>query len=128
MDLACWILFFFKQKTSYEMRISDWSSDVCSSDLVVDRQRRRRSQPAKRRLRQRRAGQSGTCLVAFASITENATAICAIGGGRIDCHRYLDRCLSDQGGTNLVNRVFRCHLAGFDGFFRLSAYCTHYSR
>src|SRR3546814_19899165 len=26
---------FFKQKTAYEMRISDWSSDVCSSDLVV---------------------------------------------------------------------------------------------
>src|SRR3546814_7534203 len=26
--------FFFKQKTSYEMRISDWSSDVCSSDLT----------------------------------------------------------------------------------------------
>src|SRR3546814_7611169 len=28
-------VFFFKQKTAYEMRISDWSSDVCSSDLVV---------------------------------------------------------------------------------------------
>src|SRR3546814_4728649 len=27
-------VFFFKQKTEYEMRISDWSSDVCSSDLV----------------------------------------------------------------------------------------------
>src|SRR3546814_1376756 len=27
-------LFFFKQKTAYEMRISDWSSDVCSSDLT----------------------------------------------------------------------------------------------
>src|SRR3546814_5749249 len=27
-------IFFFKQKTAYEMRISDWSSDVCSSDLV----------------------------------------------------------------------------------------------
>src|SRR3546814_16499111 len=27
-------LFFFKQKTAYEMRISDWSSDVCSSDLM----------------------------------------------------------------------------------------------
>src|SRR3546814_17634306 len=27
--------FFFKQKTAYEMRISDWSSDVCSSDLYV---------------------------------------------------------------------------------------------
>src|SRR3546814_1757140 len=30
------VLFFFKQKTAYEMRISDWSSDVCSSDLRVD--------------------------------------------------------------------------------------------
>src|SRR3546814_3829875 len=28
-------VFFFKQKTAYEMRISDWSSDVCSSDLEV---------------------------------------------------------------------------------------------
>src|SRR3546814_5200768 len=27
--------FFFKQKTAYEMRISDWSSDVCSSDLFI---------------------------------------------------------------------------------------------
>src|SRR3546814_1702862 len=43
--LGCWceyrngdengmvVIFFFKQKTAYEMRISDWSSDVCSSDL-----------------------------------------------------------------------------------------------
>src|SRR3546814_954660 len=31
-----WLFFFFfKQKTAYEMRISDWSSDVCSSDLTV---------------------------------------------------------------------------------------------
>src|SRR3546814_9012131 len=30
---CCWFFFFFKQKTAYEMRISDWSSDVCSSDL-----------------------------------------------------------------------------------------------
>src|SRR3546814_6705502 len=29
--------FFFKQKTAYEMRISDWSSDVCSSDLLAHR-------------------------------------------------------------------------------------------
>src|SRR3546814_3465567 len=29
------MVFFFKQKTAYEMRISDWSSDVCSSDLAV---------------------------------------------------------------------------------------------
>src|SRR3546814_2675750 len=30
---VCIVFFFFKQKTAYEMRISDWSSDVCSSDL-----------------------------------------------------------------------------------------------
>src|SRR3546814_17784283 len=30
------VVFFFKQKTAYERRISDWSSDVCSSDLIVD--------------------------------------------------------------------------------------------
>src|SRR3546814_9021595 len=46
MVLGCWFccndsfsavlfwFFFFKQKTAYEMRISDWSSDVCSSDLT----------------------------------------------------------------------------------------------
>src|SRR3546814_19152701 len=42
MNLVVWVVFsfllfffFFKQKTAYEMRISDWSSDVCSSDLLV---------------------------------------------------------------------------------------------
>src|SRR3546814_8274903 len=59
------MLFFFKQKTAYEMRISDWSSDVCSSDLAAGwsaeagtrlrlarqrgrRRRRRRSAPGLR--------------------------------------------------------------------------------
>src|SRR3546814_6317590 len=32
-DVFYYFVFFFKQKTAYEMRISDWSSDVCSSDL-----------------------------------------------------------------------------------------------
>src|SRR3546814_9337659 len=32
-DMLSIVFFFFKQKTAYEMRISDWSSDVCSSDL-----------------------------------------------------------------------------------------------
>src|SRR3546814_18354152 len=35
--------FFFKQKTAYELRISDWSSDVCSSDLSATRQRGQRT-------------------------------------------------------------------------------------
>src|SRR3546814_7966039 len=37
-DVVCSLesfFFFFKQKTAYEMRISDWSSDVCSSDLLL---------------------------------------------------------------------------------------------
>src|SRR3546814_5803706 len=34
--VCCRVVFFFcKQKTAYEMRISDWSSDVCSSDLMM---------------------------------------------------------------------------------------------
>src|SRR3546814_9000780 len=32
--VRCGFFFFFKQKTAYELRISDWSSDVCSSDLL----------------------------------------------------------------------------------------------
>src|SRR3546814_2945826 len=35
MLLCTVFFFFFKQKTAYEMRISDWSSDVCSSDLAA---------------------------------------------------------------------------------------------
>src|SRR3546814_10898010 len=35
MYLFVFCFFFFKQKTAYEMRISDWSSDVCSSDLIA---------------------------------------------------------------------------------------------
>src|SRR3546814_6492353 len=33
--IVLYFFFFFKQKTAYEMRISDWSSDVCSSDLPI---------------------------------------------------------------------------------------------
>src|SRR3546814_15954892 len=33
--MVLYLFFFFKQKTAYEMRISDWSSDVCSSDLFI---------------------------------------------------------------------------------------------
>src|SRR3546814_10020445 len=38
--LHLYFFFFFKQKTAYELRISDWSSDVCASDLPVRRLRR----------------------------------------------------------------------------------------
>src|SRR3546814_4749115 len=48
------IFFFFKQKTAYEMRISDWSSDVCSSDLEIT---------------------SMTCLALIASITVDNSSL-----------------------------------------------------
>src|SRR3546814_5472245 len=37
VGLVCYVFFFFKQKTTYELRIGDWSSDVFSSDLVAQR-------------------------------------------------------------------------------------------
>src|SRR3546814_1764254 len=40
------VFFFFKQKTAYEMRISDWSSDVCSSDLLQHGRRLQRGDVA----------------------------------------------------------------------------------
>src|SRR3546814_10324851 len=40
MCVSCCVVFFCKQKTAYELRISDWSSDVCSSDLSVPRLQR----------------------------------------------------------------------------------------
>src|SRR3546814_5301465 len=55
--------FFFKQKTAYEMRISDWSSDVCSSDLDPARRRaardRHRQRHDRRRSRPRASAMAG---------------------------------------------------------------------
>src|SRR3546814_5651314 len=52
MCSVCGVLFiyffFFKQKTAYEMRISDWSSDVCSSDLILRKERLRGLIPGQR--------------------------------------------------------------------------------
>src|SRR3546814_1241655 len=45
--------FFFKQKTAYEMRISDWSSDVCSSDLLLPGEIEGRREADQRRPRAR---------------------------------------------------------------------------
>src|SRR3546814_3253520 len=52
----CSHFFFFKQKTAYEMRISDWSSDVCSSDL---RPQRAEQLPVRRRRASERGGAAG---------------------------------------------------------------------
>src|SRR3546814_4845227 len=54
VDEECYVCFllyvlFFKQKTAYEMRISDWSSDVCSSDLPKARKKKPRLMKARLR-------------------------------------------------------------------------------
>src|SRR3546814_1843349 len=51
---SMFLVFFFKQKTAYETRISDWSSDVCSSDLPAQL-------PAGRRAQSRRFEGFGSC-------------------------------------------------------------------
>src|SRR3546814_1273383 len=84
--LVCF--FFFKHKTAYEMRISDWSSDVCSSDLECGRGRqqhadRQRSHPVQRRhlqpVRQRHADereqQAEQCGAVFEQHRERARII-----------------------------------------------------
>src|SRR3546814_4135833 len=63
------VLFFFKQKTAYELRISDWSSDVCSSDLDSEQKFPTGSQKVVRPLRN--------------------TAVLGLNGGDIHCRLAL---------------------------------------
>src|SRR3546814_8898263 len=78
-QLWCYVFVFFKQKTAYEMRISDWSSDVCSSDL--DGRRGTRGFGASRlRSARFRAARLWRC----------GADACIPGGGRA-CHPACDR-------------------------------------
>src|SRR3546814_18971547 len=54
--VLCCFFFFFKQKTAYEMRISDWSSDVCSSDLSIPSATLWKEKPTAHRHSRRSAG------------------------------------------------------------------------
>src|SRR3546814_4980267 len=73
------VFFFFKQKTAYDMRISDWSSDVCSSDLLalVHEDRARRS--GRRRRKIRRVSHDDVC--GLAAALEAHTLHVGAGGG-----------------------------------------------
>src|SRR3546814_10078381 len=81
--------FFFKQKTAYEMRISDWSSDVCSSDL---QQRRRRRDPA------------GRPQPFPASLRTVQARACATGGG-FDADRICRRSVPSGAGRSRHRRA-----------------------
>src|SRR3546814_8397239 len=79
--------FFFKQKTAYEMRISDWSSDVCSSDLELF---------------------SGNVSLVNASLTYSAPGddwSLAIGGNNVFNKRYIANGVNQLNGTGLLSAV-----------------------
>src|SRR3546814_8742101 len=90
-------IFFFKQKTAYEMRISDWSSDVCSSDL------RQFVQP---RAEQHEGRGTGLVLGDVAQLDPLAAG----GGGRIRLQRAFEPAVEDAGRYAL-----RPGGAGFEG-------------
>src|SRR3546814_6583175 len=99
-------VFFFKQKTAYEMRISDWSSDVCSSDLLG------------RQARVERAGFDRLCFgvagsdggrqrfgpeIGVLPILELCLALVEVGGDFGDAVAILvDPCLGRRGGGFLL--------------------------
>src|SRR3546814_3066846 len=96
-----YLFFFFKQKTAYEMRISDWSSDVCSSDLgdltcanepvpAIDADMAFIPEHRQREHRQRRAILDGFCrsssvLRCLGAGTRLASIICPDIGCRPSC-------------------------------------------
>src|SRR3546814_3909262 len=65
--------FFFKQKTAYEMRISDWSSDVCSSDLLAAFEERR-AELEKAAADRKASAESRAAQLAELEVTITATA------------------------------------------------------
>src|SRR3546814_7657431 len=80
------LVFFFKQKTAYEMRISDWSSDVCSSDLFVLVRAHPCQSVAKTALPgPRRRALVEECAEAFLPFRRHPQPRDQIGVGRIDC-------------------------------------------
>src|SRR3546814_10696106 len=73
------LVFFFKQKTAYELRISDWSSDVCSSELVGDYKR-------PKELRSKAAADYHESVMLVTNIRENGDPIGALPDGEMMFH------------------------------------------
>src|SRR3546814_18928346 len=89
----CRMFFFFKQKTAYEMRISDWSSDVCSSDLAF-------------------ALDADLCLAFARSKPQFGT-----GKKPVDDHIAADDAVIDQlGGSGVAHDEQRRHVGALHAF------------
>src|SRR3546814_6187652 len=103
------VLFFFKQKTAYEMRISDWSSDVCSSDLPprVLRGTRRRRRRGRRVAPSRAHGGTGPSTPRGSPRAALHPATAAVLRGRSEARRVGNE-LSvrvDLGGRRFIKKT-----------------------
>src|SRR3546814_18438627 len=92
------MFFFFKQKTAYEMRISDWSSDVCSSDLDRGGVREQRDALAFERSQKRRVGEQAVDTEVNSHAASGAPSVSAkksggwksgLPGGCASAHKLL---------------------------------------
>src|SRR3546814_5615802 len=86
--------FFFKQKTAYEMRISDWSSDVCSSDLCAQRRQ------ILRRVDVEQFVGGGDDMVCF----QDHLARAAVAG---EAHQPIEAMLAEQCGRARADAIAR---------------------
>src|SRR3546814_14712632 len=84
--------FFFKQKTAYELRISDWSSDVCSSDLGL------RRSPGRGRRKSRPPRESAQLLSSSSSSAEMLLRPCRGGSDSFIVHGELNTILPFRHG------------------------------
>src|SRR3546814_4407425 len=116
---SCFFFFFFKQKTAYEMRISDWSSDVCSSDLLLVHRGAHAGLPAAQGARQPQRRTAGRARRGAAHL--RAARPRARGAGRAGCAAGADTGRRDPLRGRLV-RLWRSeeHTSELQSLMRIS--------
>src|SRR3546814_1563060 len=101
---VCYYLFFFKQKTAYEMRISDWSSDVCSSDLHLARGFDQRFHPQRfgaLAVRAARGAELECAHAALAHVGEAVECSDGAGGHAVARHPRIDQGVAEGVGEGV---------------------------
>src|SRR3546814_5246374 len=100
---TCGVFFFFKQKTAYEMRISDWSSDVCSSDLLHQVRRARSAASLDRLAHEPAVGRGGS----FERLPREGLLLAVVGLEREEAERErIDPALHERvDGEHLTLRL-----------------------